>query len=381
LNRIRAMFLHKLGLIFEGSQDSIKLNGIRIEGKPSHHIDILRSETNVSFILLSEAAFFPLQDSENILSGTLRFRSKSDSYVVLESTPNRPGDLLDRIYNYPDSLEYQTFEKIKLGWQLGYDSGHFDKNLIHQQMKTVGWEREYNLKWIGTASNIFSQQSIDSALNSEYDLRGIPAAPKAIGIDPNLSGQNSGFAFTVLQASYNKIQVLNSKQFTESIDFTAMMNHCISLMRQYGNVHNIFIDAAVPVIWQGIARLLNERTDYQQHIKELEQWRYSEQAILRARKTHPVAFGPNHKMMLSNLKYYLDSGTLQINECFKELIISLRSAQAIEYDLQKTETSYSDLLDSLRLGLLFAKPKQPIPTMDQLTEAEYPINNVVGVGI
>jgi hypothetical protein len=376
LNRIREMFYHKLGLLFEGAQDAIKLNGIRIEAKPSHHIDILRSETNVSFLGLSEACFFPLQDNETILSAILRFRAKSDPWIMLESTPNRPGDLLDRIFNYPDSLEYNTFEKIRLPWIYGWDSGHYNKSLILKQQKTVGWSREYDLQWLGTASNVFTQQSIDAAINKEYDLRGIPAAPKAIGIDPNLSGQDSGFAFTVIQCANDsngtpKIQVLYSKQFTQNIDFSAMMDHCISLMRQYQNVHNVFIDAAVPVIWQGISRLLNERTDYNNHLKELEQWRYSEQAILRARKCHPVAFGPNHKQMLSNLKYLIDSNTVQINPCFSELIISFRSAQAIEYDLQKTETSYPDLLDSARLALRFVNPKQRIPTMDQL-QAEVP---------
>jgi hypothetical protein len=38
-------------------------------------------------------------------------------------------------------------------------------------------------------------------------------------------------------------------------------------------------------------------------------------------------------------------------EKFEKLIISLRTAQAKEYSLDKEQTSYDDLLDGLRLSL------------------------------
>jgi hypothetical protein len=44
-----------------------------------------------------------------------------------------------------------------------------------------------------------------------------------------------------------------------------------------------------------------------------------------------------------------------------ELIIGLRSASAIEYDYQKDESSYPDIIDATRLSLQFVKPRQPIP--------------------
>jgi hypothetical protein len=42
-------------------------------------------------------------------------------------------------------------------------------------------------------------------------------------------------------------------------------------------------------------------------------------------------------------------------ERFDKLITSLRTAVANEYKLDKTETSFSDLLDAFRLSLTFYK--------------------------
>ena len=42
---------------------------------------------------------------------------------------------------------------------------------------------------------------------------------------------------------------------------------------------------------------------------------------------------------------------LAIPEKYDKLIVSLRTAQAKEYSLDKEQTSYDDLLDGLRLSL------------------------------
>jgi hypothetical protein len=47
----------------------------------------------------------------------------------------------------------------------------------------------------------------------------------------------------------------------------------------------------------------------------------------------------------------INEGLLAIPESYEKLIISLRTAQAKEYSLDKEQTSYDDLLDALRLSL------------------------------
>jgi thymidine kinase len=44
---------------FDTKETVIELNNAKIEAFPSHHLDAMRGISNVSFILLDEADFFP----------------------------------------------------------------------------------------------------------------------------------------------------------------------------------------------------------------------------------------------------------------------------------------------------------------------------------
>jgi hypothetical protein len=65
--------------------------------------------------------------------------------------------------------------------------------------------------------------------------------------------------------------------------------------------------------------------------------------------------------MLQHTKWLLDgrdedgSSLIAIHPSFDKLLTSLRTAVANEYRSDKTETSFNDLLDSLRLSLTFYK--------------------------
>jgi hypothetical protein len=61
----------------------------------------------------------------------------------------------------------------------------------------------------------------------------------------------------------------------------------------------------------------------------------------------------DHKTILSHLHIMVSKGYLAIppTKEYDKLIISLRTAQARAYSLDKDQTSYDDLLDALRLSL------------------------------
>jgi hypothetical protein len=65
----------------------------------------------------------------------------------------------------------------------------------------------------------------------------------------------------------------------------------------------------------------------------------------------PVEFSVEHKEMLSHLYLMVNEGYLAIPENHEKLIISLRTATAKEYSLNKDQSSYNDFLDALRLSL------------------------------
>lgn len=68
-------------------------------------------------------------------------------------------------------------------------------------------------------------------------------------------------------------------------------------------------------------------------------------------RIRPVNFSTEHKNMLSNLHAIITKGYLAIEEKHDKLLTSLRTAYAEELNLRKEQTSYSDLLDGLRLAL------------------------------
>ena len=65
----------------------------------------------------------------------------------------------------------------------------------------------------------------------------------------------------------------------------------------------------------------------------------------------PVNFSTEHRTMLSNLHNVVTKEYLAIDKKHDKLITSLRTAYAEELNLKKDQTSYSDLLDALRLAL------------------------------
>ena len=65
----------------------------------------------------------------------------------------------------------------------------------------------------------------------------------------------------------------------------------------------------------------------------------------------PVNFSAEHRTMLSNLHNVVTKEYLAIDKKHDKLITSLRTAYAEELNLKKDQTSYSDLLDALRLAL------------------------------
>ena len=68
-------------------------------------------------------------------------------------------------------------------------------------------------------------------------------------------------------------------------------------------------------------------------------------------KIRPVNFSKEHRNMLSNLHAMISKSYLAIEDKHDTLLTSLRTAYAKELDLDKNQTSYSDLLDALRLAL------------------------------
>src|SRR5918995_4582989 len=92
IKRMKALF-EPHGITFDSKETVLNLNGCSIEAYPSNHIDAFRSLTNPKFILLEEADFFSKGEQEEVRHVAERYIAKSDPYIVMVSTPNRPDGL------------------------------------------------------------------------------------------------------------------------------------------------------------------------------------------------------------------------------------------------------------------------------------------------
>ena len=93
IKRLKTIFEPKLGLYFKDKETVLNLNGCSIEAYPSNHLDSFRSLTNPKFIFLDEADMFRNGEQEDVRHVSERYIGKSDPYIVMVSTPDRPGGL------------------------------------------------------------------------------------------------------------------------------------------------------------------------------------------------------------------------------------------------------------------------------------------------
>ena len=118
IKRIKGFF-ESHGIIFDSKETVANLNGCEIQAYPSNHIDAFRSLTNPKFILLDEADFFRKGEQEEVRHVAERYIAKSDPYIVMVSTPNRPDGLFASIEKEP--FESSIYKKLFLDYTYGLD--------------------------------------------------------------------------------------------------------------------------------------------------------------------------------------------------------------------------------------------------------------------
>ena len=184
IDRMKLLFIEKDILSFSTKETLIEVNGVKIEAYPSHHLDSMRGLTNVSFVFLDEADFFPPGQQQDARDVSERYIAKSNPFIVMVSTPNAPGGLFERIEQEPE--ETCIYKRILLDYTFGLDKIYTIEE-IEKAKSSPSFEREYNLKYLGLIGNTFHTRAIETAIQKGKLYN--PDAPvmmagKAMGIDP-----------------------------------------------------------------------------------------------------------------------------------------------------------------------------------------------------
>jgi hypothetical protein len=350
IKRMKSLF-EPHGITFDSKETVLNLNGCSIEAYPSNHIDAFRSLTNPKFILLDECDFIPKHQQEDVRHVAERYIAKSDPYIVMVSTPNRPDGLFAQIEKEP--YESSIYKKIFLHYTEGLGKIYTEKE-IEKAKRSPSFPREYELQYQGLIGNVFAPVAIENCQKIDYNPDQIIRDAKvSIGIDPSFGP--SKFGIVVTRFINERIEVIEAEEY-ERPDFNDMINRVWEIKQQHkidDNNLTIYVDAANPEIWQSLKRMLKE--DYSENYVFGKLAYYKKNNINPANymKVIPTPFNTQGAKMLQHTKSLLEDqdNLVLIDKRFDKLLTSLRTAVANEYKLDKEQTSYHDLLDAFRLSL------------------------------
>jgi hypothetical protein len=292
----------------------------------------MRGLSDVSFVLLDEADFFPPGQQQDARDVSERYIAKSNPWIVMASTPNAPDGLFERIEKEPE--EICLYKRLLLDYTYGLDRIYTRKE-IEKAKASPSFEREYNLKYLGLIGNVFHMKDIDSAIEKgrKYNPDVINIySRKSLGIDPGFG--SSPFGLVVTEWVDNQIQIAYAEEFGRP-DFNQMIKITLSLVSKYGitfdNGCRIFVDGANPSFIRSLKYQVGENAEYEQEVEYYKKSYhdiYNIDFLMRNMLVVPVHFAKEHKRMLAHAKKVLEynGGSIAINRRFDKLITSLRTA-------------------------------------------------------
>ena len=353
IDRLKRLFLPKLGITFGTKETVLFLNSVKIQAFPSHNLSAMRGIPNVSVIFSDETDFTRVSESSELIDVIERYLAKSNPYIILVSTPNLPGGVFSAIENEPE--ETCIYRRLKLPYTVGLNKIYSDHE-IRLAKASRSFEREYNLHYSSGIGDVFDEIYIKKAieLGSRYPFptpqNVSTQTPKVMGVDVAYGG-SSNFAIVILEQIDGLIRVVYSQEFTRP-DFNAMIWKVAELLGEYRNISKVYIDgSAVSFIRAIKLNTRQEEPDYEDIIKEdrAKGWDW-ESTFLYV----PVSFAIEHKLLLGNLKLFLEREKLAIHPHFEDMLTCLRTAvEKGEGILDKNATVFNDTLDALRLACRF----------------------------
>jgi len=319
------------------TQTQLTVNYVDIQCYPSNHLDAYRSLTAPKFILLDESDFFKESEQQDVRDITERYIAKSQPHIVMVSTPNRPDGLFATM-----EKEKSFYHKLYFDYTRGLGKIYTEAE-IQEAKASPGFEREYNLKYLGKIGNVFSPSIIDNAIRLGDNLASIPINQYTHhfgGVDPGFS-KITPIYIGELDKERRIIRIIHYEGFDNKSTPEDISNRIHQIHTQYINL-KWFIDGSN----RGLINQL--KTKFNEWIN----WQKPEDVQPNTNRIIPVNFVGNHRKMLEHTHLLVASGKVAIPAKYDRLITALRTAQAKEWNLLKEDTVNDDDLDCLRLLLI-----------------------------
>jgi hypothetical protein len=336
--KMEDLFLPRFpNVVFDSKYTELWINKTWIKVMPTKNIKDVRGYMDVAYLFIDEADHFDKSIQEELEPAITAYEEKSKGKTIMVSTPNAPGGLFERIERDPNS----KYKKLFLGYELGLGK-IYDPEYIALKKLEPEFEREYNLKYLGKIGNVFNSLEIDKAIELGEVYKSIPTNDytlHSVGVDFGFGSSSTAVVLTEFLKEEHKIRVIYAEEF-EHANPQDIVDLCFNLYRKHWNTW-FFVDGSNRAAVNLMKVAFNESL----------KWESSKQGPNpETMKVLPINFSTEHKQMLSHLAMLVSKEYLAIPEKFDKLIISLRTAYANEYSLDKEQTSYSDSIDALRLA-------------------------------
>jgi hypothetical protein len=347
VKRLKAM-LEPHGIFFETKETFLELNKVQIECFPSHHLDSFRSLTSPAMVYISEADFFPAGQQDDVRLISERYIAKSDPMIVMESTPNAPGGLFDRIEREANSVYY----KLKLDCYSGLGRIYTQAE-IDAAKRSASFAREMSpLLYLGGSGNVFSDYVVSENTNGEYSLNpsDYQYCLKAAGCDWGSGSSKTALVILAYVPEVQKIRVIYSKQW-ERPDYSLLFPEIWNLLLAF-QVKHLYVDGSSP---SNVQFFMSKYGDdchpsyhdriefYKKQYRKLNNEKYWEKFY----HVIPLNWSTEGRKLLSSFKLLMDNNLFESHKTMLDLSASFRSAtMADKFDLQKSNTINSDLFDA-----------------------------------
>lgn len=339
--RLESILQRNYGSIrFNSKYTELTLNKTLIQAFPTKALKDLRGDVDVSYMFIDESDFFDMSEQQELPFVIKAYEEKSNAKIIMVSTPNRPDGLFHAIEE--GTVFKDFFHQLKWNYQVGLGK-IYSRKFIEREMKEPEFEREYNLKYLGKVGNVFSMQDIDNTISLGEQYKTLEINPNNLllaGVDPAFgSTSKAALVMVELNRELDLVRVVLDEEWNQSTP-SAIAKYMHELHAQYPNNLWFYIDGSGRSLINEAKVMFNEPIK-----KDDKDYRTASSRII------PINFTSEHKKLLEHCHGLVATGKLAVPKAFPNLITSMRTAWANEWNLDKDESVANDHLDALRLAL------------------------------
>ena len=137
ITRIRSLYNDKLGVQFTSEKTKIILppHNVMVQAYPSHNVAAMRGLPKVSIVFINEGDFFPIGQQVAVRDAAERYLGKSNSKIILGSTPYSINGLMHNIQKEENSIYKKLFLNYEVGLNKIFSKEDMLKPRPHHHLK------------------------------------------------------------------------------------------------------------------------------------------------------------------------------------------------------------------------------------------------------